>query len=125
MTCVRGNDDPRSDAHHCVTDGPHVTEREPLPKTKDKIQMMRRVRIALVATSLFLSLGVIPASAAEGGSPGPCVAGTPLEGVRLGWDVGFVARDGGTPLPSNFAFEGGDPMPPGRLMGYAREAGLC
>lgn len=95
------------------------------PKTKEKIQMMRRVRIALVATSLFLSLGVIPASAAEGGSPGPCVAGTPLEGVRLGWDVGFVARDGGTPLPSNFAFEGGDPMPPGRLMGYAREAGLC
>jgi hypothetical protein len=87
--------------------------------------MRRRVRIALITTSLFVSLGVMPASAAEGGSPGPCVAGTPLEGVRLGWDVSFVARNGGTPLPSNFAFEGGDPMPPGRLMGYARDVGFC
>ena len=92
----------------------------------DKIRL-RCWRVGMVlAVGSAMAAPMPTAVAAQGGSHGPCLAGTPLEGVTLGEDVSFVARFVGTPLPDVFAFEDGPPpMPPGQLMKFARSAGLC
>lgn len=85
-----------------------------------------RLGAIVVAASLALAISAPTALAAEGGSHGPCLDGTALEGKTLGEDVSYVAKFVGTPLPQVFAFEDGPPpMPPGQLMKYAREVGLC
>ncbi len=87
---------------------------------------MKRIGVLFAVIALTVLLGAAPASAAKGGSPGPCEAGTMLEGESLGLDVSFVARFVGTPLPAVFAFEEGPPpMPPGQLLQFARSVGLC
>lgn len=85
-----------------------------------------RLLTLVVAASLVMAVGMSPALAAEEGTKGPCGAGTELAGRTLGEDVSFVARFVGTPLPQVFAFEEGPPpMPPGQLLQFARDAGLC
>ena len=91
-----------------------------------------RIRLAAwsvaAAFLVTLILGTVPASAAKGGTPGPCTADTPLAGETLGQDVSFVARFVGTPLPEVFAFDfpgAPPPMPPGQLLQFARAQGLC
>lgn len=85
-----------------------------------------RLITVAVATCLAVVISAPSALAAAGGSHGPCLDGTYLAGRTLGEDVSFVARFVGTPLPAVFAFEDGPPpMPPGQLMQFAREAGLC
>ena len=89
---------------------------------------LRRIIMLAVALAMLLALGATPAYAAKGGTHGPCVAGTPLAGETLGGDVSFVARNVGTPLPQVFAFDfdgAPDPMPPGQLLQFARDGGLC
>lgn len=91
-------------------------------------KLRRRLTMLTVVTSLLVMANLSPAVAASGGTPGPCRAGTVLEGSRLGWDVSWVARNVGTPLPQVFAFSDPDappPMPPGQLVQFAREAGMC
>ena len=79
-----------------------------------------------VALTLLLVLGAAPALAGKGGNHGPCIAESGLG--TLGGDVSFVARFVGTPLPQVFAFDfpgAPDPMPPGQLLQFARDGGLC
>ena len=88
----------------------------------------RRIATLAVTAAVLVAIAAPPAFAAEGGTQGPCVAGTPLEGETLGGDVSFVARFVGTPLPEVFAFDfpgAPPPMPPGQLLQFARANSLC
>jgi hypothetical protein len=84
-----------------------------------------RMATLLASFAMVAVIGLPTALAGEGGVQGPCDPGTPLEGTPLGWDVSWVAHNFGTPLPDTFAFPGGEAMPPGQLLAFAREAGLC
>ena len=84
-----------------------------------------RTATLLATFAVAGAVGLPGALAGEGGVQGPCDPGTPLEGVTLGWDVSYVAHHYGTPLPETFAFPGGEAMPPGLLLQFAREVGLC
>ncbi len=89
-------------------------------------RMGTRLGVIVAAMSLASTITAPAAMAAEGGSQGPCLEGTELAGRTLGEDVSFVARFVGTPLPGIFAFDDGPPpMPPGQLLQFARENGLC